>query len=467
MAFPIQKKTPIQKIPTATKPVPMFSTARVPAALAPRSRGEKSPITPMRSVPVKTMSAAPAKVAVSAAGDRIAAKFDSSAIRNVTRNPGELVKAVKTTEAAAVANTRKMAQEAKATSRFEKAASVADRLSKAAAAGGKRAEATSLKRTANDNWQAAARAKAAAVGAAMAASKAKKVNGALSTALDYARAGDAVGANMAIQEARTEASTMAVASIAAVHEAIATSSQGPELDYRWMDRVDAATDRIDTAPDARTIASFQGLSGFAGSYGLQGLSAAIPDSPLPDGPETGGLTMNDVKSAAETAKAVFDFALGLKNQFGPKGVTRTLGPERDKALIAMYFTRWGVPPNVSTLAYMNSNLGEGKSVPMGSIDSLVKLINFLPPKLPEGTTNANSYTCPNGTTCDGKPVTGTPDQVVCGTDKRQYKCGPKGWAPQNSTCVCDPATSSGASGFGSTGLIIGALAVGAAIFALR
>src|SRR3989344_8851176 len=45
------------------------------------------------------------------------------------------------------------------------------------------------------------------------------------------------------------------------------------------------------------------------------------------------------------------------------------------------------------------------------------------------------FTCPGGTICGGTPVTGTPGQVVCGTNAFNYTCTANGWE-QGSSCDC-------------------------------
>src|SRR3989344_601437 len=44
--------------------------------------------------------------------------------------------------------------------------------------------------------------------------------------------------------------------------------------------------------------------------------------------------------------------------------------------------------------------------------------------------------CPGGIVCDGTPVTGKKDQVVCGTDSQNWKCTALGWQGQGDACEC-------------------------------
>lgn len=52
------------------------------------------------------------------------------------------------------------------------------------------------------------------------------------------------------------------------------------------------------------------------------------------------------------------------------------------------------------------------------------------------TRTPNNYTCAGGTLCNGKPVTGTPGQIVCGTTLRNYQCTPSGWKDLGTSCAC-------------------------------
>jgi hypothetical protein len=49
-----------------------------------------------------------------------------------------------------------------------------------------------------------------------------------------------------------------------------------------------------------------------------------------------------------------------------------------------------------------------------------------------------AYTCPGGKTCDGRDVTGTPNQVVCGANSpsTQFKCTSNGWVDLRTSCSC-------------------------------
>jgi hypothetical protein len=55
---------------------------------------------------------------------------------------------------------------------------------------------------------------------------------------------------------------------------------------------------------------------------------------------------------------------------------------------------------------------------------------------PTPTPTSTSYTCPGGSICDGTPVTGTPNQQVCGTDLRMYTCTSSGWVGTSTSCSC-------------------------------
>jgi len=52
----------------------------------------------------------------------------------------------------------------------------------------------------------------------------------------------------------------------------------------------------------------------------------------------------------------------------------------------------------------------------------------------------SSYSCPDGTLCDGSPVTGSPDEQICGTDLILWTCTPSGWQSTGNDCTC-PSTS--------------------------
>ena len=51
-------------------------------------------------------------------------------------------------------------------------------------------------------------------------------------------------------------------------------------------------------------------------------------------------------------------------------------------------------------------------------------------------TDTSSYSCPGGTLCNGTPVTGTPNQIVCGTTLTNWQCTPTGWTNTNTPCAC-------------------------------
>jgi len=46
-------------------------------------------------------------------------------------------------------------------------------------------------------------------------------------------------------------------------------------------------------------------------------------------------------------------------------------------------------------------------------------------------------TCDGGTLCDGTPVQGTPNQIVCGLDLQDWQCTAPGWRPMGSPCTCN------------------------------
>jgi len=48
----------------------------------------------------------------------------------------------------------------------------------------------------------------------------------------------------------------------------------------------------------------------------------------------------------------------------------------------------------------------------------------------------SGYSCPDGWRCDGSPVTGGPDETVCGTDLGVWVCTSSGWQPTGSPCSC-------------------------------
>src|SRR5262249_58456309 len=50
--------------------------------------------------------------------------------------------------------------------------------------------------------------------------------------------------------------------------------------------------------------------------------------------------------------------------------------------------------------------------------------------------DSGSYSCPNGVLCDDSPVTGSPDQQVCGTDLMNWICTSDGWQPLGTACDC-------------------------------
>ncbi len=52
------------------------------------------------------------------------------------------------------------------------------------------------------------------------------------------------------------------------------------------------------------------------------------------------------------------------------------------------------------------------------------------------------YACRDGVLCDGAPVTGAPDQVVCGTGGRKWRCTSEGWRAEQTDpdCVCGAPT---------------------------
>jgi hypothetical protein len=47
-----------------------------------------------------------------------------------------------------------------------------------------------------------------------------------------------------------------------------------------------------------------------------------------------------------------------------------------------------------------------------------------------------SYSCPGGILCGGTPVTGTPNQQVCGADLHSWTCTAQGWHATGWTCSC-------------------------------
>jgi parallel beta-helix repeat protein len=60
--------------------------------------------------------------------------------------------------------------------------------------------------------------------------------------------------------------------------------------------------------------------------------------------------------------------------------------------------------------------------------------------IPTSTPNPNSYSCSDGYRCDGSPVTGSPDQQVCGTDLQMWTCSSAGWIPSGTSCLCGSPT---------------------------
>jgi hypothetical protein len=47
-----------------------------------------------------------------------------------------------------------------------------------------------------------------------------------------------------------------------------------------------------------------------------------------------------------------------------------------------------------------------------------------------------SYSCQGGVLCDGSRITGSPGQVVCGADFRNYICTNEGWVTPGTACTC-------------------------------
>jgi hypothetical protein len=50
----------------------------------------------------------------------------------------------------------------------------------------------------------------------------------------------------------------------------------------------------------------------------------------------------------------------------------------------------------------------------------------------------SDYSCPDGQTCDGSGVTGTPGQIVCGGDLMSWRCTETGWQQTGDACSCEP-----------------------------
>jgi hypothetical protein len=61
-----------------------------------------------------------------------------------------------------------------------------------------------------------------------------------------------------------------------------------------------------------------------------------------------------------------------------------------------------------------------------------------------GTTG--SYSCPGGVKCDGTPITGSPNQEICGTDLHNWVCTSSGWQDTGTTCTCGDGGGGGGSG---------------------
>jgi hypothetical protein len=93
-----------------------------------------------------------------------------------------------------------------------------------------------------------------------------------------------------------------------------------------------------------------------------------------------------------------------------------------------YSAEWLNPANgqVSTTTLTAGDGWRSFTSPLGGSDALLYL------KKSGGT----DYSCPNGYLCGGEPVTGSPDQVVCGADLQNWRCTRSRWSALGTGCSC-------------------------------